>query len=132
MQLRFGDGIAVAWAVDDGARAARVPFLVLQPLVENAYEHGLAGRESGGRIRIGAARAGDSLQLVVEDDGAGCERHSAGAGTGIGLRNTRERLMALHGTRASLALEPLAGGGTRALVTLPFVVDSRHVEGARA
>lgn len=61
MQLRFGDRIVVEWAVDDSARGARVPFLVLQPLVENAYEHGLAGRESGGRVRIGAARAGDML-----------------------------------------------------------------------
>lgn len=128
MQLRFGDRIAVEWAVDDAARTARVPFLVLQPLVENAYEHGLGGRESGGRVRIGAARTGDSLRLVVEDDGAGADVATAGTGGGIGLRNTRERLAQLHGARAALVLERPPGGGTRATVTLPFV-DGAHAHG---
>jgi hypothetical protein len=136
MQLRFGDRIVVEWAVADAARGARVPFLVLQPLVENAYEHGLAGRESGGRVRIGAARAGDRLQLLVEDDGSGLDveagsiigRGHAGTGSGIGLRNTRDRLAQLYGARASLVLERPPGGGTRALVTLPFV-DGPHRSG---
>jgi two-component system, LytTR family, sensor kinase len=136
MQLRFGDRIVVEWAVADAARGARVPFLVLQPLVENAYEHGLAGRETGGRVRIGAARAGDRLQLVVEDDGSGLDveagsiigRGNAGTGSGIGLRNTRDRLAQLYGARASLVLERPPGGGTRALVTLPFI-DGPHRSG---
>jgi two-component system LytT family sensor kinase len=133
MQLRFGDRIVVEWAVADAARGARVPFLVLQPLVENAYEHGLGGRETGGRVRIGAARAGDRLQLVVEDDGSGLHgeagsiigRGDAGTGNGIGLRNTRDRLAQLYGARASLVLERPPGGGTRATVTLPFVDGPR-------
>ena len=137
MQLRFGDRIVVEWAVADATRGARVPFLVLQPLVENAYEHGLAGRETGGRVRIGAARAGDRLQLVVEDDGSGLDveagsiigRGNAGTGSGIGLRNTRDRLAQLYGAGASLVLERPPGGGTRALVTLPFI-DGPHGNGA--
>ena len=135
MQLRFGDRIVVEWAVADATRGARVPFLVLQPLVENAYEHGLAGRETGGRVRIGAARAGDRLQLVVEDDGSGLDveagsigRGNTGTGSGIGLRNTRDRLAQLYGARASLVLERPPGGGTRALVTLPFI-DGPHRSG---
>jgi hypothetical protein len=135
MQLRFGDRIVVEWAVADAPRGARVPFLVLQPLVENAYEHGLAGRETGGRVRIGAARAGDRLQLVVEDDGSGLDveagsigRGNTGTGSGIGLRNTRDRLAQLYGARASLVLERPPGGGTRALVTLPFI-DGPHRSG---
>ncbi len=139
MQLRFGDRIVVEWAVADAARGARVPFLVLQPLVENAYEHGLAGRETGGRVRIGAARAGDRLQLVVEDDGSGLDveagsiigRGNAGTGSGIGLRNTCDRLAQLYGARASLVLERPPGGGTRALVTLPFIDGSHRSEGPR-
>src|SRR5688500_17163794 len=99
MQLRFGDRIVVEWAVADAARGARVPFLVLQPLVENAYEHGLAGRETGGRVRIGAARAGDRLQLVVEDDGSGLDVE---AGSIIG-RGMRERAVASACTTHAIA-----------------------------
>lgn len=138
MQLRFGDRIEVEWAVADAARGARVPFLVLQPLVENAYEHGLTVRETGGRLRIGAARAGDWLQLVVEDDGSGLPEAgsivgcgNAATGNGIGLQNTRDRLALLYGERASLVLERPPGGGTRALVTLPFIVGSDRNGGPR-
>lgn len=120
MQLRFGDRIAVEWAVADDLGRARVPFLALQPLVENAYEHGLGGREHGGRIRISAARHGDTLHLSVEDDGAGLSS-LAPVDTGIGLRNTRDRLVHLYGTRASLNLESVSSGGARALMSLPFV-----------
>lgn len=140
MQLRFGDRIVVEWDVADATRDARVPFLVLQPLVENAYEHGLSGRETGGRVRIGAARVGDSLQLVVEDDGVGLDVESgsivgqgnAEAGSGIGLRNTRDRLAQLYGASASLVLERAPGGGTRALVTLPFIDAPHPREGQRS
>lgn len=131
MQLRFGDRIVVEWAVSDTARGARVPFLVLQPLVENAYEHGLAGVEAGGRVRIGAARVGDMLELTVEDDGMGFSAHAEPKG-GIGLRNTRDRLVQLYGARATLVLEPVRGGGTRALVTLPFIDDSKPNAETRA
>ncbi len=131
MQLRFGDRITVEWAVADAVFGARVPFLMLQPLVENAYEHGLAGREAGGRVRIAAARAGDNLELVVEDDGRGTDVEvdpSRSSGSvrpvgGIGLRNTRERLAQLYGTHASLVLSRPPMGGTRAVVTVPFVDD---------
>lgn len=131
MQLRFGDRIVVEWAVDDDARAARVPFLVLQPLVENAYEHGLANVEAGGRVRIRATRVGDTLELVVEDDGVGFDAH-AEPKSGIGLRNTHDRLAQLYGTRAALVLEQPRGGGTRGGVTLPFIDDSIANEEPRA
>ncbi len=137
MQLRFGDRIVVEWAVEDAARRARVPFLVLQPLVENAYEHGLAGRETGGHVRIGASRTGDRLHLVVEDDGSGIDAQAGsmnGRGNtepahGIGLRNTRDRLAQLYGEDASLVLERRESGGTRARVTLPFI-DGAHQNGS--
>lgn len=136
MQLRFGDRIAVEWEIGDAARVATVPFLVLQPLVENAYEHGLAERESGGRLRIVASRAGETLRLIVEDDGAGFEASAAtssaerSGGSGIGLRNTRDRLAQLYGAGASLVLERPIGGGARAVVTLPFIAAPRHGVGS--
>ena len=127
MQLRFGDRIVVEWSVRDDVRDALVPFLVLQPLVENAYEHGLSGRESGGRLRIAAARHGAMLELQVEDDGAGMPVHATAtdtSGRGIGLRNTRDRLTLLYGDAGTLRLEQVAGGGTRAVVCLPFKTDA--------
>lgn len=139
MQLRFGDRIVVQWDVADGVLGALVPFLVMQPLVENAYEHGLAGQERGGRVRIGAERTGGVLELIVEDDGVGVaapaassgEHATAEPGSGIGLRNTRERLAQLYGTRGSLVLERLSGGGTRARVNLPFSDVSTRDEALR-
>ncbi len=144
MQLRFGDRIQVEWSVSEEALAARVPFLVLQPLVENAYEHGLAGREAGGRVSIGATREGNRLQLVVDDDGAGgdvaapaapADAATADAATvardGIGLRNTRDRLAQLHGAQASLTLEQRVGRGTRVVVTMPFSTEPPGAAAAR-
>jgi signal transduction histidine kinase len=121
MQLRFGDRIVVEWDVAPGLDGRRVPFMVLQPLVENAYEHGLGDREAGGRLRIAASADGGPLRLEVEDDGAGLPA-DGGAPDGdgaIGVRNTRERLARLYGDGARLELAPRAGGGTRAVVTLP-------------
>lgn len=136
MQLRFGDRIRVSWDVSTATHAARVPFLLLQPLVENAYEHGLTKREAGGRLSIGATRMGDQLKLVVEDDGVGTHATAqaaitndhATAADGIGLRNTRDRLTHLHGPYATLVLESVANGGTRAVVTLPFTEQERARE----
>jgi len=131
MQLRFGDRIAVDWQVEGDVRDALVPFLVLQPLVENAYEHGLTGRESGGHLRITAARHDAMLELQVEDDGVGMPVHATAtapdtSGHGIGLRNTRDRLTLLYGDAGTLSLEQVAGGGTRAVVCLPFKADAAH------
>ena len=101
-QVRFGDRLRVTFDVDDDAWSARVPALVLQPLVENAIRHAVAPREEGGRIVIGArveqrgARgAGCEVRVWVSDDGPGLNGN--GNGTGIGLSNTRERLQQLYG-----------------------------------
>ncbi|MBL0892216.1 MAG: histidine kinase [Gemmatimonadaceae bacterium] len=128
MQLRFGDRISVEWRVDDAVLGATVPYLVLQPLVENAYEHGLASREAGGRICIAASRIGDQLQLLVEDDGVGIGARTDAstrpaeteANHGMGLRITRDRLTQLYATQSSLVLEQPPEGGTRARLILPY------------
>jgi sensor histidine kinase YesM len=63
--------LAFRWEIDPAARAARVPRLLLQPLVENAARHGALRRPGGGEIRVHAALAGDALHVVVSDDGPG-------------------------------------------------------------
>ena len=119
MQIRFQGRLEVSMDVPDETRAALVPNLVLQPLVENAIKHGVDAAAGRGRIAIHARRDGGELVLEVRDDGPGPDGEVPSEG-GLGLRNTRERLAALYGPRARLSLEPAEGGGTIARVVVPF------------
>jgi two-component system, LytTR family, sensor kinase len=109
------------------ATEALVPAFLLQPLVENALEHGIAQRPGPGRVRIaasiGAGSGGDEqLWLCVEDDGVGiadgCEQN------GMGIATTRQRLVRRYGDRHRFLLEQQPGGGTRATIIIPFVSRS--------
>jgi two-component system, LytTR family, sensor kinase len=124
-EVRFADRLRVSWRIAPDAEAALVPQLVLQPLVENALRHGVAVAARGGRVEIDVARDGDVLRLSVSDDGPGPPAAPAGgAGSGVGLSNTRERLLQLYGARQSLRLVPRPEGGTTAVVELPFHLAS--------
>jgi sensor histidine kinase YesM len=92
-----------------------VPHLILQPLVENALQHGLLPLSGGGSLLIEARREGDELCMTVEDNGRGLPDRDMREG--IGLGNTRARLDALAG-RLSLLARP--GGGTRVEVRIPY------------
>ncbi|QSQ14234.1 sensor histidine kinase [Myxococcus landrumensis] len=122
-QLRFQDRLRVTWDVDDALLDARVPNLVLQPLVENAIRHGVSARSAAGRLRIGARRRGAALELVVEDDGPGLpEGFDVERSPGIGLSNTRARLSQLYGAAGYVSVgAPSQGVGTVATVLLPFL-----------
>ena len=125
MSLRFDSRLAVELNVPATLHAARVPWLVLQPLVENAIEHGAGRRRGGVRVRIRAEPVDDGrLALVVCDDGpgpvAGETKADGRRGTGIGLENTRRRLAQLYGDAATLCLEALPEGGACARIELPL------------
>lgn len=119
---RFEDKVVIERRIAADAGAALVPQFLLQPLVENAFEHGLARRSGAGRVWIGASIEGGApprLRLEIGDDGAGLA--SAGdAREGVGLSNTRRRLEHLYDERQSLRLAPLPGGGTLVVVELPL------------
>jgi two-component system, LytTR family, sensor kinase len=117
-RIRFPDRLHVEWDIENDARAALVPELLLQPLVENALEHGLA-RADGGRIGIRARREGDLLSLTVDDDGPGFTAADR-KDKGLGLGNTRERLSLLYGSRATLLCGDQPGGGGVVRVRLPW------------
>ena len=119
MRIRFQGSLEVEQRVDEAALDARVPSLVLQPLVENAVKHGVGRQRGVGRIEIEARREGDRVVLVVRDNGPGMDG-DAPAHEGVGLRNTRERLAQLYGGEARLVVRPAAGGGFEAEVGLPF------------
>jgi LytS/YehU family sensor histidine kinase len=96
-----------------------VPSFALQHLVENAIRHGIAKRTEAGRVRVAARRIGDVLELSVADDGPGIDA-AATVRPGHGLENTRERLRALYGDRASLVVERAPDGGTIATLRMPY------------
>lgn len=116
MQERFGPRVQLHWDVDPAARAARLPTLALQPLLENAFRHGVEQVSGPVALRVQAQRQGDRLRLVVADDAGTL---APGAAEGVGLGNLRQRLAAAYGGRASLALQARPGGGVQATLELP-------------
>lgn len=124
MQLRFADRLVVTWEVDDAALERLVPWMVLQPLAENALEHGFGQRSEPGHLRVTAQLKDGALLLSVEDDGAGLAATSFDrrSGEGVGLRNTSERLARLYGALGTLDVLDLAGKGVIATVR---IVQSR-------
>lgn len=122
MQIRFQGRLEVETDVQPEVLDALVPSLVLQPLVENAFKHGI-GRlppSRAGRIEIAARLDGDRVVLTVADNGVGLPRGTAPPTEGVGLRNTRSRLEQLYGSEQSLALRDRDEAGVVAEVVLPF------------
>jgi two-component system, LytTR family, sensor kinase len=117
MRMRFSDRVTVHCDVDARAATSLVPSFILQPIVENAFEHGIAKLKRPGEVHIEARMADASLVLTVRDDGPG-PRSADHAG--VGLTNTRRRLAELYGTRGSLQMLAPAGGGTIVELRMPF------------
>jgi two-component system LytT family sensor kinase len=122
-QIRFSDRLQVKMHISPEALDARVPSLVLQPLAENAVRHGLSPRNEGGLLEIGAERNGADLVLSVRDTGVGLLPESERSGEGLGLQNVRARLAVLYPNAHRFTLENHPGGGTLALVYIPFHND---------
>ncbi len=119
-RFRFGDRLRSFVAADPDALDALIPTLILQPLVENAVRHGVLPREEGGSLWVSIRRNDQTLVVLVEDDGPGYSRGAANV-PGLGLKNSAERLTALYGAAASLAIGNRAGGtGCAVVIRLPF------------
>jgi signal transduction histidine kinase len=115
VQVRFGERVRITRDIDPAALPGLVPQLLLQPLVENAIEHGIARRAGGGAITIGARRNGSVLSITVSDDGPGLVEPRA---EGVGLGSTRLRLEELYGSAGRLTLE--SGAGLTVTVVVPW------------
>jgi hypothetical protein len=103
-RLRFGERLRLEFAIEERALEALVPSLLLQPLIENAVKYAVSPAEQGGTIRVEGRARGVMLELAVADDGPGLNTGAApGAGRGVGLRNTRERLAVLYEDRHRFA-----------------------------
>jgi signal transduction histidine kinase len=116
-QARFGGRLSCRFDIPDEVLDARVPNLLLQPLVENALHHGLATRAGPGTVEIRAERRGDTLRLRVVDDGRGLPPATTER---VGLANTRARLRLLYADRQRFEVRNSDGGGAVAEIELPW------------
>jgi two-component system LytT family sensor kinase len=116
---RFGNRLRTTIQIEPETMGACLPTLILQPLVENALQHGILVLEGGGSIQVAIRRRDDKLVVSVSDDGAGTE--SGGHATGLGLRNCADRLSALYGKDAHLSAGAGRDGkGFAVEIELPF------------
>jgi two-component system LytT family sensor kinase len=125
-RARFGDRLQVTLQIAPEVLATVVPFLAIQPLVENAVRHGLESKEGGGRITITAADSGAFAELSVEDDGVGIDPEvlakalaGGAAGEHVGLRNVDARLRQVYGDEHGLVVETNLGAGTLVRMRVP-------------
>ena len=120
-QMRFPDRLKVQMQIAPEALDARVPNLMLQPLVENAIRHGIAERAATGTVGVSARRENGQLELKVYDDGPGLRtQRRPEEGAGIGLSNTRARLEQLYGERYRFDVQNRAEGGVEAVIRIPL------------
>ncbi len=121
-QMRFQDRLIVAFDVSPETLDARIPNLLLQPIVENAVRHGIAKSSKAGVIRITSEKLDDRIVLTICDNGPGIRfnERSPAANFGIGLSTTRTRLDFLYNSNHSLTLNNLPGSGLEVRIIVPF------------
>ena len=115
MRERFRGQVETSIVLDPDARSARIPRLLLQPLVENAFAHGL--KSGHGRVDVRIRAQGERLLCTIEDDGSGIR---ADFTPGIGIGNVRNRLDLMYPGRHRFAIAPRQAGGTRVEIELPL------------
>jgi two-component system sensor histidine kinase AlgZ len=129
-KARLGDRLQVETHIGPGVLNAMVPYLILQPLIENAIRHGIARRQTAGRLALQLACEGGQLAIRIENDGA-AESTAREAG-GIGLANIAERLARLHPDRHEFTQEHKADGSYAVRIVLPLRHAVPSIEAAAA
>lgn len=130
--IRFGERLKVRWDVDEDLADVLVPRLILQPLVENAVRHGIARRPQGGFILVKTRRDGEHLSVLIEneppEESAAVLLDGVSRSGGIGLQNTRRRLLQMYGSRSTMHTSTNARGNYEVAFTLPLIL-SQNSEG---
>jgi two-component sensor histidine kinase len=129
-QIRFQDRLTVNFQIDPDARYALVPNLMLQPLVENAIRHGIAPRAAPGHVVVTAAKRANRLELSVVDDGVG-EKANRDHRDGVGLGNTRARLLSLYGSDHRFEAGSGVTGGFAVRIEIPYRTDMASKDATR-
>ncbi len=132
-QARFGERLQVTLSIAPEVLPVAVPFLCIQPLVENAVRHGLEGAEGGGHIRITARDQDHECLIEVEDDGLGEDPDHVRRGLAgdrsvdsVGLGNVDGRLRTVYGDEYGLVVETAPGAGTKVVVRVPKFAPGVH------
>lgn len=123
-KVRFGDRLVIEKSIEAKAQDALVPSLILQPLIENAIKYAITPSEDGGTLRISARVQHKTLVLQISDSGPGLGNGNNGQkSSGVGLKNTRERLLQLYGDGQAFTLAPNEPSGLRITINIPYEVD---------
>lgn len=132
-QARFGDRLRISLLIAPEVLPVTVPYLAIQPIVENAVRHGIAGKEGGGSISITATDHGSEAEIAIEDDGVGSEPEvvrlalDGQPGTdSIGLGNVDARLRQVYGDDFGLVVETAPGAGTKVTFRVPKYAPGVH------
>lgn len=118
-KARFSDRLNVGIDVEPAAMEARIPNLLLQPLVENAILHGIAPKSGPGQVDVTGRVQDGKLHLEVRDDGPGLNDGTKRTREGVGLSNTRERIAKIYGAQGQLSLRSQPGRGVCVQIVLP-------------
>ncbi|MFT5675968.1 MAG: two-component system LytT family sensor kinase [Paraglaciecola sp.] len=123
-KTRFGDRLTLDFQIDEQAKSAGIPSLLLQPLIENSMKHAIAKSEEGGTISLNAHVSDNKLILELCDTGSDVKIQKSkilsSNGRGVGLRNTDERLETLYPDNYDFILKTLPSGGLKSTIKIPF------------
>ena len=131
---RFGDRVSYSIYCEVDKRYMVLP-LIIQPIVENAFVHGIEGEKANGRITVKVMYKGENVEICVSDNGQGIseaklaelleklERNDTSSGKSIGLTNVNKRIKMYHGEQYGLSVKTAEGKGTDISITLPRIVD---------
>jgi two-component system LytT family sensor kinase len=135
-QARFGDRLQIELLVAPEVLPVTLPYLAVQPLVENAVRHGLATKEGIGHVTITATDRGAEAEIGIEDDGVGTDPErvrrildGATASDSVGLGNVDARLRQVYGDEFGLVVETAPGAGTKVSFRVPKFAPGTHVQG---
>ena len=132
-KVRFSERLSIVFDIEPGTEQARVPSLILQPLIENAIKYAVASQVNGGEITITAKKFGHDLLLEVADNGPGvtlinglpvnANKAPAHSDSGVGLVNTKERLAALYDNNFALVLTHNEPTGLKVNIRIPLQLE---------
>ncbi|MEO5610621.1 MAG: histidine kinase [Ornithinibacter sp.] len=132
-QARFGDRLQISLLIAPEVLPVSLPYLAVQPLVENAVRHGLANKEGVGHVSITATDRGSEAEIAIEDDGAGADPSrvrqildGAQPGESMGLGNVDARLRQVYGDDFGLVVETAPGAGTKVTFRVPKFAPGIH------